>query len=175
MRDDDTDDHADHDGPVDRPDPDGPVGGPDPALPPATSWRVPAKVPVAKVVAAALVAAVGLLFADGDPIRSALGLVAAAGLTGWAVRDLLVPVRLTAGPQGVEVVTGLAGRRAIDWQRVESITVDRRGHRGVRTALLEIDAGDSLHLLGGTDLGADPADVAAALTTWWHAHGGRQP
>jgi hypothetical protein len=34
---------------------------------------------------------------------------------------------------------------------------------GLRNELLEIDAGDSLHLFSGHDLGTDPAEVADAL------------
>jgi hypothetical protein len=132
--------------------------------PPADrSWRVPGKVPVAKIIAAVAVAATGLLLADGDPIRLGLAGLTATGLTGWALRDLLVPVRLTAGPAGLTVVTGFAGRRQLGWAQIEAITVDRRGHRGLRTELLEIDAGDSLHLFSRNDLGADPEDVATML------------
>ena len=61
------------------------------------------------------------------------------------------------------MVTGFAGRRQLGWAQIEAITVDRRGHRGLRTELLEIDAGDSLHLFSRNDLGADPEDVATML------------
>ncbi|MFV2018542.1 PH domain-containing protein [Micromonospora sp. LOL_023] len=121
------------------------------------------KLPVAKIIGAATVLAAGLLLADGDQVRLALAVLAAASMTGWALRDLLVPVRITAGPDGITVVAGFAGRRRLGWGQIEAITVDRRGHRGVRTELLEIDAGESLHLLGRGELGTDPAEVAAAL------------
>lgn len=148
-------------GPDGRPEPD---PGPDSDPPPADlSWRVPRKLPVTKIIGAATILAAGLLLADGDPVRLALAILAAASVTGWALRDLLVPVRLTAGPDGITVVVGFAGRRRLGWGQIEAITVDRRGHRGVRTELLEIDAGESLHLLGRGDLGTDPEEVAAAL------------
>lgn len=151
----------------DQPHPD-PPSDPDPHPdpdPPAAdlSWRVPRKLPVTKIIGASTVLAAGLLLADGDQVRLALAIGTAACVTGWALRDLLVPVRLTAGPDGITVVAGFAGRRRLGWGQIEAITVDRRGHRGVRTELLEIDAGESLHLLGRGDLGTDPEEVAAAL------------
>jgi hypothetical protein len=42
--------------------------------------------------------------------------------------------------------------------------VDRRERRGLRTELLEIDAGESLHLFSVHDLGVPPEEVADALT-----------
>ena len=139
-----------------------PPSGPDSQLT-DLSWRVPRKLPVTKIIGAATVVAAGLLLADGDPVRLALAVLTAAGVTGWALRDLLVPVRLTAGADGITVVAGFGGRRRLGWGQIEAITVDRRGHRGIRTELLEIDAGHSLHLLGRNDLGADPDEVATAL------------
>jgi len=129
----------------------------------ASSWRVPAKVPVVKLVVAVAVLAIGLLFADGDVVRLVLAAVAAAALTLWAARDLIAPVRLAADPTGVTLVAGFAGRRHLAWSQIEGVRVDARPRMGIRTETLEIDAGDSLHLFSEYDLGAPPADVAAAL------------
>lgn len=126
-------------------------------------WRVPASLPAVKLVGAALLVALGLLFADGDPVRLALAVLAAALLAVWAVRDLVVPVRLAVDPMGLTVVHGFASRRLLPWSAVEAIAVDRRPRLGLSSETLEIDAGSSLHLFGRYDLGATPEEVAAEL------------
>ena len=70
---------------------------------------------------------------------------------------------LSAGPDGVTVRTGFGRRRRLPWAQLERVTVDRRERRGLRTDLLEFDAGDSLYLLGVHDLGAAPQGVAGVL------------
>ncbi|BCB86047.1 PH domain-containing protein [Phytohabitans suffuscus] len=129
----------------------------------AVSWRVPTKVPAVKLVAAAALLAFGLLFADGDAVRLVLAAVVAAALALWAARDLLAPVRLAADPSGVTLVTGFAGHRHLAWSRIERVRVDTRPRLGIRTETLEIDAGESLHIFTEYDLGASPANVAAAI------------
>jgi hypothetical protein len=126
-------------------------------------WRVPAAVPLAKVAGAVVLVALGLLFAEGDPVQLVLVGLAALGLVGWAARDVLAPVRLAVDPAGVTVVRGFAGRRRLPWAAVEKITVDRRARFGLTADVLEIDAGESLHLFGRFDLSADPDEVARAL------------
>ncbi|MET8229100.1 PH domain-containing protein [Micromonospora sp. NPDC005298] len=130
---------------------------------PARQWRVPASLPAAKLAGAVLLVALGLLFADGDPVRVAVAALAAAAVAGWAVRDLVAPVRLAVGPDGLTVIRGFAGRRLLPWSAVEAIAVDRRPRFGLTSETLEIDAGDSLHLFGRYDLGANPEEVAAEL------------
>ncbi|GAA4678966.1 PH domain-containing protein [Phytohabitans rumicis] len=127
-------------------------------------WRVPRKLPLVKLVGAGALLAVGLLFADGDVVRLGLAAVAAAALALWAARDLLAPVRLEADPSGVTVVAGFAGRRHLAWSQIEGVRVDTRPRMGMRTEMLEIDAGDSLHLFTVYDLGVPPGEVAQALT-----------
>ncbi|MFD0788206.1 hypothetical protein ACFQZ8_30205, partial [Micromonospora azadirachtae] len=51
---------------------------------PVRRWRVPASLPAAKIAGAILLMSVGLLFADGDPVRLALAALVAAALAGWA-------------------------------------------------------------------------------------------
>lgn len=126
-----------------------------------------ALLPVLKVVGAGGFAVLGALLAEGDPVRWGLAALAAAGLLGWALRDLVAPVRLGVDGAGITVITGFAGRRHLDWARIERIAVDTRPRRGLRTELLEIDAGDSLHLFGRHDLGTAPDEVAAILQTRW--------
>lgn len=130
---------------------------------PARQWRVPASLPAAKLAGAVLLIALGLLFADGDAVRLVLALLAAAVLVGWAVRDLIAPVRLAVDPTGLTVIHGFAGHRLLPWATVEAITVDRRPRLGLTSEVLEIDTGESLHLFGRFELGTTPEEVAAEL------------
>ncbi|WP_420812870.1 PH domain-containing protein [Micromonospora zingiberis] len=130
----------------------------------ATSqWRIPPALPVLKLVAAAGLLALGILLAGGDLLQPVLGALAAAALTGWAVRDLVAPVRLTVDADGVTVPAGWTGRRHLPWPAVETIRVQRRSGRGLGGPTLEIDTGDSLYLFSRLDLGTDPHEVADAL------------
>ncbi|NYH44014.1 hypothetical protein HNR22_003741 [Micromonospora jinlongensis] len=129
----------------------------------ARQWRVPSSLPAAKLAGAVLLVALGLLFADGDPVRLVVAILAAVAVAVWAVRDLVVPVRLAVDPAGLTVIHGFAGRRLLPWSAVEAIAVDRRPRLGLTSETLEIDAGNSLHLFGRYDLGATPEEVAAAL------------
>ncbi|MGB9377583.1 MAG: PH domain-containing protein [Mycobacteriales bacterium] len=112
--------------------------------------------------AAFVLAALGALF-TGD--RLAVGVAAAAGLVlaALAVRDRLVPVRLTADADGVTVVEGVARLRRIPWSDVDGLSVQGRGRNRRSGRLLEIDTGDRVHLVSGRELGAEPSDVLAAL------------
>lgn len=130
---------------------------------PARQWRVPASLPAAKLAGAVLLIALGLLFADGDAVRLVLAILAAAVLAGWAVRDLIASVRLAVDPAGLTVIRGFAGRRLLPWSAIEAITVDRRPRLGLTSEVLEIDAGESLHLFSRYDLGTTPEEVAAEL------------
>ncbi|WP_435206799.1 PH domain-containing protein [Micromonospora sp. bgisy143] len=126
-------------------------------------WRVPSSLPAAKLAGAVLLIALGLLFADGDPVRLVVAAVAAVALAVWALRDLVAPVRLAVDPAGLTVIRGFAGRQLLPWSTVEAIRVDRRQRWGLSGEILEIDAGESLHLFGRYDLGATPEEVAGAL------------
>lgn len=126
-------------------------------------WRVSAALPAVKAGGAGALVALGLLLADGDPVRLTLAVLAAAALLVWAARDLLVPVRLAVDPEGLTVVSGFAGRRRLPWSQVAEIRVDQRARLGRSNAALEVDAGETLHLFGRFDLDADPVEVAAQL------------
>lgn len=130
---------------------------------PPLCWRVNRTLPVLKLIGAGFLLALGVLFADGDPVRLGVASLAAIGLLGWAVRDLVAPVRLAIGTDGITVLRGFAGRRHIPWPAVERISVDTRPRLGLRTETLEIDTGDTLHLLTQYDLGTSPAEVATVL------------
>jgi PH (Pleckstrin Homology) domain-containing protein len=125
-------------------------------------WRVSPRLTVMKVVGAVVFLLAGLLFL-GDPVRVGFAVVAGLVVAGYAVRDVLVPVRVAADPGGVTVVTEFAGRRHLGWAEIERIRVDERQRLGTRSQLLEIDAGESLHLFSAYELNAPVDEVAAAL------------
>jgi hypothetical protein len=87
----------------------------------------------------------------------------ALALTTWALRDLIAPVRLSADADGVTVLTGFLRRRHLPWPQIERVRVDTRTHRGLRSEMLELDAGDAIYQFTANDLGALPEDVATAL------------
>ncbi|MGH3645717.1 MAG: PH domain-containing protein [Micromonosporaceae bacterium] len=125
-------------------------------------WRVPGGLVILKIAGTIGFGLVALWLAS-DAAGLALAVVATAAIGLYALRDLLVPVRLTADGEGVTVVTGFAGRRQIPWREVERIRLDERRRFGTRTALLEIDTGETLHLFGTSELGEPVEDVAEAL------------
>jgi hypothetical protein len=124
-------------------------------------WRVNPRFTALKFAAAVIFLATTLWFRS-DPAGLVIALAAALALGAFALRDVLVPVRLAADPTGVTVVSGFAGRH-LPWGRIERIRVDERRRLGVRSQLLEIDAGDSLHLFSGYELSASPDEVAELL------------
>ena len=126
-------------------------------------WRVKPVLPATKLMGAAVVMTLAAVFAREDPVRWALAGITAAALVVWAVRDLVVPVRLTADATGVTVVAGFARRRHLPWPQIERVRVERATRRGLTTERLEIDAGDGIYLFGMQELGARPDDVATAL------------
>ena len=126
-------------------------------------WRIKPVLPVTKLMGAVAVVVLAVAFAGRDPVRWALAAIVALALAGWALRDLIAPVRLAADADGVTVLTGFARRRRVPWDRIERVRVDRRIHRGLRSETLELDAGDAIYLFGAHELGALPEDVAAAL------------
>jgi hypothetical protein len=130
---------------------------------PAQPWRIKPVLPVAKLVGAVALPVLMLAFSQRDGVRWFIAGAAALGLAGWAVRDLIVPVRLAADPDGVTVVVGFARRRRLLWSQIDRVRLDRRQRRGRSAELLEIDVDDSLYLFSEHDLGAAPEDVLAQL------------
>ena len=126
-------------------------------------WRVRPVLPIAKLLGAVALVGLVFLFGRADPVQWVLAAGAAAGLIGWAARDLLVPVRLSADTSGVIMVVGFLRRRHVAWPQVERVRVDSRERMGLRNRLLEIDTGDSLHMFSRNELGAEPEEVAEAL------------
>ena len=126
-------------------------------------WRVRPVLPIAKLLGAVALVVLVVAFGREDPVQWFIAVVVAAALTGWAVRDLIAPVRLSADTSGVTMVVGFVRRRHVAWPRVERVRVDRRERMGLRNQLLEIDTGDSLHLFSEHELGTDPEEVAESL------------
>ena len=126
-------------------------------------WRVRPVLPITKLLGAVALVVLVVAFGRDDPVQWFIAIAIGGVLAGWAARDLIVPVRLSADTSGITLVTGLARRRHVAWPQVERVRVDRRERMGLRNALLEIDTGDSLHLLSTNELGADPEEVADAL------------
>jgi hypothetical protein len=125
------------------------------------TWAVPTKYVVAEAVGAAAFLLAALL-ASGR-IATVVGLGCGALLGVIALRDALLRPRLAAGPDGLRIVTGPAGRQALGWDRVERVTAGVQLRHGLRSALLEIDTADRLYVLSTRELGADPTDVAQAV------------
>jgi hypothetical protein len=136
---------------------------PNPPAPDTVRWRVSPVVAGLKLAVAAVMGLLGLAFGD-DAFRLGLAAAAAVGLAAWAARDLVAPVRLAADAAGVTVISGYAGTRALPWERIDRIRLDVRPRLGLRSELLEIDAGETLYLFSAHDLGAPPDEVAARLT-----------
>ena len=119
--------------------------------------------PITRLLGAVAVIVLVLAFGRDELLQWLIAIVAAAALTVWAARDLIAPVRLSADTSGITMVTGFARRRHLSWPQIERVRVDRRERLGLSSALLEIDAGESLHMFSINDLGADPEEVAEAL------------
>ncbi|HEU4421584.1 MAG TPA: PH domain-containing protein [Pilimelia sp.] len=135
------------------------MGGDTPA---GGRWRVTPALPALKLAGAAAFALLAVAFGS-DPVRLAVAGAAALVLVGWAIRDLVAPVRLAADRDGLTMVVGFAGRRNLPWSQVERVRVDTRPRFGLRTETLEIDTGETLHLFSSYDLGAPPREVADRL------------
>jgi hypothetical protein len=99
-----------------------------------------------------------------------VGAVVGAGLVIYGLRDVLAPVRLAADHAGVTVVSGFSGHRRLGWSDVERVRLDERSRYGGRQALLEIDAGESLHFFSRYDLGMAPSE-ALPIVLEVRAHG----
>ncbi len=127
-------------------------------------WRVPRTLPVLKILGAILLPLLTWLIGRGNPVDYTIAGAAATALALWGLRDLVVPVRLTADRSGLTVVTGFAGRRGLAWSQIEAVRLDSRERRGLRTEVLEIDTGDTLYQFGRGDLGAHPYEVVDVLT-----------
>jgi hypothetical protein len=128
----------------------------------SVSYRVDSRLTALRVGGFVIFALAALAFHD-DRSKLAFTAVAALVAAGYAVRDIIAPVRLAADREAVTVVHGYAGHRRLEWDEIERLRVDQRRRLGTRSVALEIDTGDHIYLLSSYDLGTDPADAVAAL------------
>ncbi|NRQ39114.1 PH domain-containing protein [Nonomuraea sp. NN258] len=127
-------------------------------------WRVRRELAVFKILGGLACAGLAVYwYVQGDVRGVLLGVPAALLVGGMGLRDLLVPVRLSADESGITVVHGFAGKRHVPWESIWDIKVDVRRRWGLRSEMLEIDTGDHLHIFSPHELGASPTEVAAAL------------
>ena len=126
-------------------------------------WRIKPVLPVTKGLAAIAVIVLVTAFGRDDPVQWFLAVAVTLGLGGWALRDIVAPVRLAADDEGVTVIAGFARRRWLPWTEIDRVRVDRRERLGITTELLEVDADDALYLYSMHDLGTDPRDVLAEI------------
>ncbi|MEP6853480.1 MAG: PH domain-containing protein [bacterium] len=129
----------------------------------AAQWSVPRWLPAAEGLLAAIFAATAV--ATGDRLATLMAAAAAVILAGFAARDFLVGVRVSADGTGVTVVEGLARRRTVPWAEVVAVGVGGRGRFGASANMLEIDTGYTVHLFSRREVGADLVAVAEALET----------
>jgi hypothetical protein len=139
-------------------------GLPEPAIPApsAQAWRVSPPLTWAKVAAVVAFILVAVIYRD-EPTRAVAAAFGAAVLGVYTARDLIAPVRLAADGEGVTVVTGYVRRQRLAWSTVERVRVDQHSRLGLRTEMLEIDAGESVHLFSTYDLNAPCSDVEESL------------
>ncbi|WP_336212644.1 PH domain-containing protein [Nonomuraea sp. LPB2021202275-12-8] len=127
-------------------------------------WRVRRELAVFKILGALVCAGLAVYWWASGDVRGVILAVPAAVLVGtMGLRDLLVPVRLSADESGITVVHGFAGRRHVPWEAIEDVKVDVRRRFGLRSEILEIDTGDNLHIFSAHELGTSPTEVAAVL------------
>src|SRR5215469_5309222 len=137
------------------------------AVPPETSvdsvrYRVDSRFTALKVAGFVIFVLAALALHADRPSLAITG-VAALVIGVYALRDILVPYRLSADLDGVSVISGYAGTRRLEWPEIEQLKLDERRRLGTRSASLEIDTGDHLYLLSAYDLGTDPAEAVEAL------------
>lgn len=89
-------------------------------------------------------------------------IAAALLLAGLCLSDLLLRPRLAADPNGV-TLRSASGRVRLPWDRVDAVRAEAVARHGIRSVMLEIDAGDELYVFSRRQLGARPEDVAAAI------------
>lgn len=132
-------------------------------------WRVPHRVVILKIVVAAAFIGIAWWF-SADIERFVVAVVVAGLLAAYAVRDLVWPVRLSVGPDGVAVSRGFVLRRQIAWGEIERLRIDRRQRLGTASELLEIDLDSTLYLFSKHELDDTPQNVLDALHEWRSTH-----
>jgi hypothetical protein len=135
------------------------------ARPQEVAFAVPTRVLVAKLGLAAVLAVASLILGSGP--QRVIGLLAAAAVAVYGLRDVLARERLRADADGLVAVRGYSGRRRLTWAEIEAVRVDARQRLGARTELLEIDTGAEIYQFSRYDLGTEPAEALSMLSAVW--------
>lgn len=125
-------------------------------------WRVPRRVVTLKVIVAIVFIGLAWWFI-ADPERLLVAALVALVIATYAIRDVIWPVRLSVGRDGVMVSRGFVGRREIAWGEIERVRMDRRRRLGSTSEMLEIDIDTTLFLFSKHELDAPLEDVLTAL------------
>lgn len=125
-------------------------------------WRVRREITVAKWAVAVAFAVVAVVV-SGDTRGMLLCAGAAVLLGGFALRDVLAPVRLAADDLGLTVVIGVARRVRLPWPAVAHIRVAPTARYGLRWEHLEIETDETLHLFSSHELGTSCMEAAEEL------------
>src|SRR5258708_34201607 len=100
-------------------------GDPAPAPVDSVSYRVDSRFTAVKICGFAIFTLAALAFHD-DRAKLAFTGLAALVAGGYALRDLIAPVRLAADREGITVISGYAGHRRLEWDVIERIPLDER-------------------------------------------------
>lgn len=102
---------------------------------------------------------------DGDSAGRLLVGLAALVLIGLGGYDILVTPRLVASSTGLTVRTA-GHRNQLRWAEIEDVRLDERSRLGLTSATIEIDAGNTLVVLGRHSLGRAPRDAFALVSAF---------
>ena len=110
------------------------------------------------LIGLASVGALASAFAAPDRPGQLLFALAVIVLLGYVLGDLIFWPRLYVDAGGIRVRTPLA-RMDLPWVDIDDVRADLRTRHGLRSATLEVDAGQTLVVFSRRSLGADPTAV----------------
>jgi hypothetical protein len=113
-------------------------------------------------IAAATAFVVAAIFFAGNTPQRIVAVGAALVVIFIILRDVIMRVRLAADSSGVTVVTGFS-RRHVPWAEVEQVKIDVQRRWGIRSELLEIDAGTHMYFFSAAELNAPLEKVVEEL------------
>lgn len=118
--------------------------------------------PLVITVPGAVLAAVAAAVAD-DPVQRFFSIVVALVLVAVTAAELVFRPRLVVTADGLRV-NGPFDRAVLPWASIVTVQASTSQRYGLRSHVLEIDAGERLVVLDRRDLAADPWAVARAIT-----------
>lgn len=113
---------------------------------------------VTALAAAGALLALGVALGTDDREGRLLALIAVAVLGCYVVGDLAFSPRLEATPDGVRIRSPFT-RASLRWEQIEAIRVVNRFRAGVRTSILEVDAGQVVAEFSRRSLGTAPEEA----------------